>query len=151
MSAAAAKRARAGGGSVARHPPAPPADAAGDPAALQAYHHTVYFDSYAHLAIHQEMLRDEARTLAYRDALKACADDIRGKVVLDVGAGTGVLSSACPRVGRGLRAVRAQRLRILTCRVPPQSLPHAPARAACTLSRPARWRSRRARWWPPTA
>jgi hypothetical protein len=87
-----AKRAR-GGSVVSRHPPAPPA--ASDPAALQAFHHHTYFESYAHLAIHQEMLRDEARTGAYKDALSACADDIRGKVVLDVGAGTGVLSSAC--------------------------------------------------------
>jgi protein arginine N-methyltransferase 6 len=88
-----AKRAR-GSGSVSRHAPAPP-DAAADPAALQAFHHHTYFESYAHLAIHQEMLRDTARTGAYREALNACGDDIRGKVVLDVGAGTGVLSSAC--------------------------------------------------------
>ena len=86
-----AKRARGGSGSVSRHAPAPPA--ASDPAALQAFHHHTYVESYAHLAIHQEMLRDEARTGAYREALSAC--DIRGKVALDVGAGTGVLSSAC--------------------------------------------------------
>ena len=28
-----------------------------------------YFDSYSHYGIHEEMLKDEVRTLAYRDAL----------------------------------------------------------------------------------
>jgi protein arginine N-methyltransferase 6 len=90
-----AKRARCGGaaasGGVHRHAPAPPQ---ADAAALQDFHHRTYFESYAHLAVHQEMLRDEERTLAYKRALEAAADDIRGKAVLDVGCGTGVLSSA---------------------------------------------------------
>ena len=87
-----AKRARVAGHAVPRHAPLPPPGA--DPAQIQAFHHEQYFAGYAGLAVHQEMLRDEARTLAYKSALEACADDIRGKVVLDVGCGTGVLSSA---------------------------------------------------------
>ncbi|GIQ92715.1 protein arginine N-methyltransferase, partial [Kipferlia bialata] len=29
-----------------------------------------YFDSYSHPGIHEEMLRDEIRTLAYQDAMR---------------------------------------------------------------------------------
>jgi hypothetical protein len=92
-----AKRPRSSAGGVHRHAPAPPQ---ADQAALQAFHHGVYFESYAHLAVHEEMLRDEERTLAYKRALEEC--DIRGKVVLDVGCGTGVLSSAPPAPRRAL-------------------------------------------------
>lgn len=28
-----------------------------------------YFDSYAHFGIHEEMLKDEVRTLTYRDSM----------------------------------------------------------------------------------
>jgi protein arginine N-methyltransferase 6 len=113
MADAPPKRARtasgagAGAGGVHRHAPAPPQ---ADAQALQAFHHSVYFESYAHLAVHQEMLRDETRTLAYKQALEACAEEcIRGKVVLDVGCGTGVLSSACTLRAACLCALQAAR------------------------------------------
>jgi len=82
-----------------------------------------YFESYADLGIHETMLRDTSRTLAYRfvcvspylfyggklpslpferatwviiasnrNAIIACRPEIEGKVVLDVGGGTGILS-----------------------------------------------------------
>lgn len=58
-----------------------------------------YFDSYADISIHEEMLADSQRTLAYKDAIFQCKDAIKGKVVLDVGAGTGILSCFCGQAG----------------------------------------------------
>lgn len=50
-----------------------------------------YFDSYAHFGIHEEMLKDETRTLTYRSALMHNKHLVRDKVVLDVGCGTAIL------------------------------------------------------------
>ena len=58
-----------------------------------------YFDSYAHHAIHEEMLKDEVRTRTYEMAIKHNAHLFRDKVVLDVGAGTGILSMFASQVG----------------------------------------------------
>ena len=49
-----------------------------------------YFESYSSIGIHEVMLRDEPRTIGYRDALAALS--LSGKVVMDAGCGTGVLS-----------------------------------------------------------
>ena len=63
------------------HPPAPPA-------------------GYAQLSIHRDMLHDRVRTSAYRDALEgADGAAVRGKVVIDVGCGTGILSMFAARAG----------------------------------------------------
>ena len=51
-----------------------------------------YFDSYAHIGIHEDMLKDKIRTLAYRDAIYKNPSIFKDKVVLDVGCGTGILS-----------------------------------------------------------
>lgn len=51
-----------------------------------------YADSYAHYGIHQEMLQDKVRTDSYRNAIVNNAHLFKGKVVLDVGCGTGILS-----------------------------------------------------------
>eukprot|EP00924_Labyrinthula_sp_SR-Ha-C_P009419 snap_masked-scaffold_2-processed-gene-23.37-mRNA-1 protein AED:0.43 eAED:0.43 QI:0/-1/0/1/-1/1/1/0/498 len=48
-----------------------------------------YFDSYDNFSIHREMLGDKVRNRAYEEALKKYVD---GKVVIDVGCGTGLLS-----------------------------------------------------------
>ena len=56
-----------------------------------------YFESYSSLAIHEVMLRDEPRTRGYRDAIAAL--DLSGRVVMDVGCGTGVLSLFAARSG----------------------------------------------------
>mmetsp|Transcript_7597 Transcript_7597/g.18940 ORF Transcript_7597/g.18940 Transcript_7597/m.18940 type:complete len:460 (+) Transcript_7597:81-1460(+) len=58
-----------------------------------------YFDSYAHHAIHEEMLKDEVRTRTYEMAIKQNGHLFRDKVVLDVGCGTGILSMFASQVG----------------------------------------------------
>lgn len=59
-----------------------------------------YFESYGHHGIHLEMLSDRPRMDSYRRAIALNADAcIRGKTVLDVGCGTGILSMLCARVG----------------------------------------------------
>jgi hypothetical protein len=51
-----------------------------------------YFDSYAHFTIHEDMLKDNVRTKSYMDAIMNCPEHFEGKVVLDIGSGTGILS-----------------------------------------------------------
>lgn len=58
-----------------------------------------YFDSYAHFGIHEEMLKDEVRTITYRNAMYHNRHLIRGKVVMDVGCGTGILSMFAAKAG----------------------------------------------------
>ncbi|KAL9229974.1 hypothetical protein vseg_005378 [Gypsophila vaccaria] len=58
-----------------------------------------YFNSYAHLGIHEEMIKDHVRTDTYRNAIFKHQDLIAGKVVVDVGCGTGILSIFCAQAG----------------------------------------------------
>jgi SAM-dependent methyltransferase len=67
-----------------------------------------YFASYGDLATHELMLKDAPRMAAYAAAVDANASFIRGRAVLDVGAGTGILSLLCARAGaRAVYAVEA--------------------------------------------
>ena len=67
-----------------------------------------YFESYGDLATHEVMLKDVPRMAAYAAAVEANASYIKGKAVLDVGAGTGILSLLCARAGaRAVYAVEA--------------------------------------------
>jgi protein arginine N-methyltransferase 1 len=58
-----------------------------------------YFDSYAHFGIHEEMLKDEVRTLTYRNAIYHNRHLFKDKVVMDVGSGTGILSMFAAKAG----------------------------------------------------
>ena len=58
-----------------------------------------YFDSYAHFGIHEEMLKDEVRTLTYRNAMYHNKHLFKGKVVLDIGCGPGILSMFAAKAG----------------------------------------------------
>jgi protein arginine N-methyltransferase 3 len=62
---------------------------------------THYFNSYASNDIHQTMLEDSVRTLTYAKFLLSPrnAAFIRGKTIMDVGCGSGILSLFCARAG----------------------------------------------------
>eukprot|EP00747_Dinoflagellata_sp_TGD_P044427 gnl/TRDRNA2_/TRDRNA2_143266_c0_seq2.p1 gnl/TRDRNA2_/TRDRNA2_143266_c0~~gnl/TRDRNA2_/TRDRNA2_143266_c0_seq2.p1 ORF type:complete len:419 (+),score=79.07 gnl/TRDRNA2_/TRDRNA2_143266_c0_seq2:100-1257(+) len=59
-----------------------------------------YLDGYSTLYGHVDMLADDSRMAAYHDAIKLNAEvHFKGKVVLDVGCGTGVLSIWAAQAG----------------------------------------------------
>ncbi|KAJ6815906.1 putative protein arginine N-methyltransferase 1 [Iris pallida] len=58
-----------------------------------------YFDSYSHFGIHEEMLKDIVRTKTYQNVIYQNTFLFKDKVVLDVGAGTGILSLFCAKAG----------------------------------------------------
>lgn len=58
-----------------------------------------YFDSYAHYGIHEEMLKDEVRTVSYRNSMYHNKHLFKGKIVLDIGCGTGILSMFAAKAG----------------------------------------------------
>jgi len=59
----------------------------------------MYFNDYSTLVQQQGMLQDQVRTSIYQFAILENAADFRGKRVLDVGAGTGILSFFAARAG----------------------------------------------------
>ena len=58
-----------------------------------------YFGSYSHFNIHEEMIKDKVRTESYMQAIEDNRDQFKGKVVLDIGCGTGILSLFAARAG----------------------------------------------------
>ncbi|XP_013077111.2 uncharacterized protein LOC106063324 [Biomphalaria glabrata] len=67
-----------------------------------------YFNSYADLGVHALMIKDWPRTATYRNFFENNRDFVKGKVVLDVGAGTGILSLFAATAGaRKVYAVEA--------------------------------------------
>lgn len=79
-----------------------------------------YFIAYENMAVHEVMLRDKPRTETYRAAISAAVarrrqGGTREVVVLDVGAGTGVLSLFAAAAGATrVYAVEASGLHMLT-------------------------------------
>ncbi|XP_035733209.1 protein arginine N-methyltransferase 6-like isoform X1 [Vespa mandarinia] len=70
-----------------------------------------YFKSYEELDVHRLMLNDTSRTLAYKNAILNYADKFKDKIVIDVGAGTGILSIFCAQAGaKTVYAVEASEL-----------------------------------------
>lgn len=67
------------------------------PSEMQAVDY--YFDSYAHFGIHEDMLKDRIRTLAYKNAILTNPRLFKDKVILDVGCGTGILSMFAAKAG----------------------------------------------------
>lgn len=58
-----------------------------------------YFQAYSDIGIHEEMIKDHVRTSTYRAAIMQYQDSITGKVVMDVGCGTGILAIFCALAG----------------------------------------------------
>lgn len=65
----------------------------------KANEHDYYFNSYSSHHIHEEMLKDTSRTLAYQRAIEGNPEDFKDKIVLDIGCGTGILSIFAARAG----------------------------------------------------
>jgi len=61
--------------------------------------HDYYYGSYSHFHIHEEMLKDTTRTRAYQQAICENRFDFKDKIVLDIGAGTGILSIFAAKAG----------------------------------------------------
>ncbi|KYN02934.1 PREDICTED: protein arginine N-methyltransferase 6 [Cyphomyrmex costatus] len=58
-----------------------------------------YFQSYEELDIHQLMLSDKTRVSAYKTAIFNSKEKFWDKIVMDIGAGSGILSIFCAQVG----------------------------------------------------
>jgi type I protein arginine methyltransferase len=61
--------------------------------------HDYYYGSYSSFHIHEEMLKDKVRTRAYQRAIEENPEDFKGKIVMDIGCGTGILSIFAARAG----------------------------------------------------
>lgn len=72
---------------------------------------THYFDSYTHNDIHEIMLKDTTRTVSYGRFILSNPAAFKDKIVMDVGAGTGILSMFAARAGaKHVYAIEASNL-----------------------------------------
>ena len=58
-----------------------------------------YFSSYDDVEVHRLMIRDKARTEAYQRAITENGQYFKDKIVMDIGAGTGILSLFAMQAG----------------------------------------------------
>merc|ERR1711862_832812 len=58
-----------------------------------------YFTSYEDVCVHATMLKDKPRTLAYQNFIERNTELFKDRIVIDVGAGTGILSLFAARAG----------------------------------------------------
>mmetsp|Transcript_55294 Transcript_55294/g.103703 ORF Transcript_55294/g.103703 Transcript_55294/m.103703 type:complete len:369 (+) Transcript_55294:45-1151(+) len=70
----------------------------------------VYLESYAELGIHEDMLKDAVRVEAYQASIDHYSGKWQESTIVDVGAGTGLLSVMCARSARKVIAIEASRL-----------------------------------------
>lgn len=61
--------------------------------------HDYYFGSYSSFHIHEEMLKDTVRTRTYQRAIMDNGENFKDKIVMDIGAGTGILSIFAAKAG----------------------------------------------------
>ncbi|XP_069081600.1 protein arginine N-methyltransferase 2 isoform X1 [Pleurodeles waltl] len=62
---------------------------------VDVWQDTEYFGSYGTLKVHLEMLEDRPRTTTYQEVIMQNKAALRGRVILDVGCGTGIISLFC--------------------------------------------------------
>jgi protein arginine N-methyltransferase 1 len=72
-------------------------DSAGKGSSVNDFRNSVYYESYGNLSVHSLMLRDKPRVETYARALAQSKSAIEGKIVVDVGSGTGILSMLCAK------------------------------------------------------
>ena len=58
-----------------------------------------YFQFYGYLSQQQNMMQDFVRTSTYQKAIHSNLSDFRDKIILDVGAGSGILSFFAQQAG----------------------------------------------------
>lgn len=74
-----------------------------------------YFNSYEDLEVHELMLRDSPRQIAYQTAILSNKAIFENKIVLDVGSGSGILSIFCAQAGaKRVLACEASNLAVLS-------------------------------------
>ena len=65
----------------------------------QNLNNDTYWSSYGDIVVHELMLKDEPRTLAYKRFIEENTELFTDKIVVDVGAGTGILSLFAAKAG----------------------------------------------------
>jgi len=62
-------------------------------------HNPCYFNSYGDLKVHELMLKDKTRTEFYKNVIFSNKELFEGKIVMDVGTGTGIIAVLCAQAG----------------------------------------------------
>ena len=82
-----------------------------------------YFCTHGYLYHQKDMLEDQNRMTAYSDAVRLNPDSFRGKVVLDVGTGSGVLAMWAAQAGaKKVYAVEATHMAVQARKSSPRTV-----------------------------